>query len=103
MAHRRQLLARQAMQTSEAGSAAVAGWGACGLLRGTSVPDLLILQQMPEIWIFMGGFPILKCWQLVEKTLGTRRDSNVWVGVDQQDPGSKPLVDALFLCKGHLR
>lgn len=60
---------KRTMWISEAGSEARAGQGACVPLLGTSVLGLLILQEMPEIWIFMGKLPILKCWQLIQKTV----------------------------------
>ena len=71
-------------------------------LLGTSVPDLLILHEMLEIWTFMGKLPVLRCWQLIQKTLSTRRDSHVWAGLDQQDTSSQALVDAVLPCKGGL-
>lgn len=80
----------------------MAGRGEHIPLLGTSVPDLLILQEMLEIWIFMGKLPVLKCWQLIQKTSSTRRDSHVWAGLDQQDTSSQPLVDAVLPCKGGL-
>lgn len=40
---------------------------------GTRVPDLLILQKMLEILIFMGKLPVLKCGQLIQKTVSTKR------------------------------
>lgn len=80
----------------------MAGRGEHIPLLGTSMPDLLILQEMLEIWIFMGKLPVLKCWQLIQKTLSTRSDSHVWAGLDRQDISSQPLVDAVLPCKGGL-